>query len=1153
MMREHVVETLQWDVAFASEHEAFDWQERLVSAMRGPAVEIINDVFDEVCGGAGGAREVLSLDTLTVDLGSLPRDGFEQQLRDRLRAGLRDALQQEIGSLRVQPASAARTAAPVRRAELLRHYLERGFLPWQAGAGTRRRLHELAERMARDHAPELEAWLQGAPDGARARLAALLRRQSGALGERLAALLQAGGPVDAAARQAWEQLLRWDAEGLLAQVRHHGQAARVRRHMARHFEAPMLLDLVGLLAPGERDFIAQVVGQPRFFGEATDPPVPPAVMRPRLWEFTLAHLLVERGSEFNRRSYIASLLRQNARQEGMGYAELVLSLMQGVEAAGLPSGLAREMLRLLQALADDAPAAAGVDAAEGAAGEPDTMEDAALAAWSAHKLRVESALVRDTALDAPLRDAWSGLVRDDGGWIVQQALRHGQSDRVRQRMARFEQAMLLGLVGLLVPTERTFVESVVGRAALFGEAMDPPVAARAMQPRLWEFTLAYLLVERGSEFNRRSYLAGVLRRSAAQSGMAYARLLRSLAERLRAAAPATGLQREMLQLLDALAQEAPAAHEDAPAAATARHAPGSRRWAELELPRLRFDWQAALAAGTLEAAAARTLWRVLARHDAPWLRETMLRQVQAQRARVRLAQELPAPLLADLAELLVAGSGAFAAAAVDHTARLAPPARVEGTRQRLWAFSLAWLAAERGSEFNKRSYMDSLLRGMARSEGLAHAELLRLLAAGLRALPAAGAIQRQMLRLVEALLEEGGREQAQAAPAAHAPAAGLEWLAGALQGGAVPPAEDAVAWMARIEAALPATTRTARTALEEALDTPQAAARLVGLLAPRLLARVLALLRPAEHAAALRSAALIADAGMAACAALGMGVPQARMRELQWQFLFEFLVVQGRPFAPADFARRMAAWLAARLRPADPARWRQALAREAARSPRSATQALGRAIAQAIEAPPAASARSASAAAARKPRRDGNAPQAREPEAGEPIYVANAGMVLAEPFLPRLFALRGLLQEDGKAFKDAGAAARGVHLLQYLVTGANTEEGVPEHELVLNKLLCGLQIADPLAWQGTLDAADVSTVDGLLQAIIQQWKVLGGTRPDGLRQTFLRREGRLAHDEERWTLLVEPGPFDMLVDQLPWGFSTLRFPWMERMIHVQWR
>jgi len=34
---------------------------------------------------------------------------------------------------------------------------------------------------------------------------------------------------------------------------------------------------------------------------------------------------------------------------------------------------------------------------------------------------------------------------------------------------------------------------------------------------------------------------------------------------------------------------------------------------------------------------------------------------------------------------------------------------------------------------------------------------------------------------------------------------------------------------------------------------------------------------------------------------------------------------------------------------------------------------------------------------------------------------------------------------------------------------------------------------------------------------------------------------------------VEPRSFDMLLDRLPWSIATLRLPWMDRVLHVDWR
>jgi hypothetical protein len=166
----------------------------------------------------------------------------------------------------------------------------------------------------------------------------------------------------------------------------------------------------------------------------------------------------------------------------------------------------------------------------------------------------------------------------------------------------------------------------------------------------------------------------------------------------------------------------------------------------------------------------------------------------------------------------------------------------------------------------------------------------------------------------------------------------------------------------------------------------------------------------------------------------------------------------------------------------------------------------------------------------------------------EVIHITNAGLVLFAPYLPRLFERLGLTEEG--QFKSRGAAERGVHCLQFLV---NASSSSPEYQLVLNKLLCGVRPGRPIQRGIELGAAEVEQLEGLLQAIIGHWKAIGNTSIEGLRESFLQRDGRLQRDNNAWRLAVESRPFDMLLDQIPWSFATIKFPWMERVIYVEWR
>lgn len=164
----------------------------------------------------------------------------------------------------------------------------------------------------------------------------------------------------------------------------------------------------------------------------------------------------------------------------------------------------------------------------------------------------------------------------------------------------------------------------------------------------------------------------------------------------------------------------------------------------------------------------------------------------------------------------------------------------------------------------------------------------------------------------------------------------------------------------------------------------------------------------------------------------------------------------------------------------------------------------------------------------------------------EGYFVANAGVVILHPYLKYLLERTDALQPDGRP--DYGRAAL---LLHYVVFG---EGGQPEEwDLPLTKLLLGLAPEELLIPNGVLSAADRATINDLLKGVIGHWSVLKATSPDGLRETFLQRTGKLALGPVGYTLTVEAVAFDLLLDQLPWGIGLVKSPWMAAPLQVNWR
>ncbi len=169
--------------------------------------------------------------------------------------------------------------------------------------------------------------------------------------------------------------------------------------------------------------------------------------------------------------------------------------------------------------------------------------------------------------------------------------------------------------------------------------------------------------------------------------------------------------------------------------------------------------------------------------------------------------------------------------------------------------------------------------------------------------------------------------------------------------------------------------------------------------------------------------------------------------------------------------------------------------------------------------------------------------------AGESVWIANAGVVLLHPFLNPCFEGLGWVQ-DG-IFKSEKARHKAILLIHFLATG---EHNAPEPALFLAKILCDAPSHWPLRRTLHLTKKEMIEADALLQAAIGHWSALKNTTPDGLREAFLQREGKLERGANGWQLTVEQKAQDILLGRLPfgWALSMVRLPWMKEIFYINW-
>ena len=161
--------------------------------------------------------------------------------------------------------------------------------------------------------------------------------------------------------------------------------------------------------------------------------------------------------------------------------------------------------------------------------------------------------------------------------------------------------------------------------------------------------------------------------------------------------------------------------------------------------------------------------------------------------------------------------------------------------------------------------------------------------------------------------------------------------------------------------------------------------------------------------------------------------------------------------------------------------------------------------------------------------------------------VRHAGIILLYPFIKSFFTNLQLLDE--KEWKNKESQYKAVHLLKFLSTG---EQKMPEYNLQLEKIMCGFPIEEPIPVDILLNENEINEVQQLLESVIEHWKALKNTSVNGLRESFLQRDGILTAKENNWLLQVERKTIDILVESIPWGYSTITFSWNGNLIFVEW-
>lgn len=1055
MQTHHLVDTAVFEIDFSDEEVAFVAQSELESFIKRRMLGVVEQVFNT----ASEAGIVMRIPRLEIDLGAVAYADYQDELPKRLQ----DRLSTMLGEFRLARTDARVSSSCVidtHQADYaqLEYFLLHGHLPWYCSLDEEVALEALLHRALRNDAGRLKNFLRTTP----------YRRQ-------IVTRLVSQFPLVAMDR-LFHLLSPSHATWVIHAMQTMSQAWR---------NDNTILNALGL---------------------AHDAALA------RLWGFLIELVLGHDGHQYSAAELLTQALRQmlldtyqinpkvlsafvadTLQTERTGATDITLILRQVVQ----------EQIDPKQGLARDSQ---GRLAASQSRNEPERTASNRHDRDSLGQILVAAVQSGDsTTLDT----VWDELTANHGAFLKELLYRYGQQATLRRKLAqRLHAQRLREMLQLLEPLEHEFVTAVIDRYDSFRPSSSDRVMGRDRAVRqMWEFSLGYILVERGSRFNKKSYLASMLRQMAASENLHFQTLLEDLLGNLDALAAGDTLGRNMREWLLELREEQVSAA--APHAAPLN--PGLRGY-ELydQLHRVFVEGVSRLVGG--QAGLVGQIEELRQRH--PWQLLRMLRELQSGAwGRVAISSDCSASVLRELVM-----------AFVELTSQSGPGAESE---------LLTAINAHAPRSPDQRQFYRRLLDRLIKGEWLDFDAILT----GIE------------LRDDKPKAAEVQEAKARAQPMSKQPDAAAtddledeEALHRLLCGNLEPAAHEIASLRKQIARQL---SRRPERFLEKyvlADRDEQWRERLVRLLPDHQLAAIVVQLAGPPASRMLLYAELIT----LACQDSRLVVTSALLRRSQWTFILSYLVASGCLINEPGFIRQYVARLNAQSRRPDLQMFCAELSRRLLANILPTTRDASRRIIDILASDISVATEQISEAEPAVNTRPPEQSPSLMPE-GE-VYINNAGLVLAAPYVPRLFEMLGLTEKT--AFKDSAAALQAVHVLQYL---ADENTACPEYRLFLNKLLCGVATAEPIPREMVLSAHAKEVINGLLQGMIDNWKALGNTSVAGLREAFLQRQGRLQLRDDAWHLQVESKAYDMLLDQLPWGFSTIKYPWMERVVYVEWR
>lgn len=315
----------------------------------------------------------------------------------------------------------------------------------------------------------------------------------------------------------------------------------------------------------------------------------------------------------------------------------------------------------------------------------------------------------------------------------------GQKSYVRKRLVyQFGEHQLRSIIGILEPSEAEFIFGYHSEVIKVQREKQPVKSTEIeFKTAVWEFILTYLIVDRGTHFNRKAFVKSTLRSMSAHFNISFRELLQLFGSALIPGSLYPGNTDSLQAIILEINMEEAADNRQALPAEQLTEKTAEDTGAGIDLLRyyLTFGsfpwWSDGRDLQELE-----TFTSGLIR-EYPQTFESLVRSVgQQQYSRRLIVRTFKEELLQDILKIIEPENAGFIIDYVEeikvtHTRKAAFKTQSEDLGFAVWEFILEFLLTDRGSEFNRLMFLESNIRKLAARYNVSYREVLVFMVQGI--------------------------------------------------------------------------------------------------------------------------------------------------------------------------------------------------------------------------------------------------------------------------------------------------------------------------------------------------------------------------------------------------------------------------------------